>query len=440
MRKLKNILLLYFMIPIMDVVIGTKIFYYYRLIKKMNKWPAHKIKDWQNARFKEQINHFYTYSSYFRQIMQERNLTPDNFNTLDDIEKLPLINKVIIQRNYDNIIPSNIRKIRHKYASTGGSTGNPLQFLIDYDSWSYTTAIKIYSWQAIGYLYGDKYIALGSSSLFQVNKKSFKHIFYFFLKGGIPLNGMNLSEEKLKEYVGVLKSKKVRYIYGYASAIFLLAQYVNRNNIRLEIWGCFPTSEILTDTYREEIKKAFSCPILDGYGARDGGITAWEKQAGCFYVAHNAFAETVGNYPEKGGPLLVTDLLNKAFPFIRYEIGDEAILADSTDFCNYNGQVFSKILGRVSNIIHLENGRVITGPGFTILFKDLNVIAYRITQTAGKSLKLEIQPAQNYTSGEEKIILDTFHKHAGTDCEITLEYVEKFEVSPSGKRLFFINS
>jgi len=439
MRQIKNKFLLYFVLPIMDLIMGTRIFYYYRLIKKMNCWSVDKIQQWQNERFKELIAHFYENSSYFRQVLEEKDLTPADFTTLVDINKLPAINKDIIQKNYDRIVPVNIRQIRHKYASTGGSTGNPLRFLIDYNSWSYTTAIKIYFWQKIGYLYGDRYIALGSSSLFQTNKKSQKHTLYFFLKSGIPLNGMNMSDEKIIEYIEILRSKKVRYIYGYASAIYLLARFVNKNNIKLDIRGCFPTSEILADIYRIEIEKAFNCPVLDGYGARDGGITAWEIHRGCFHVAHNSYAETIQISTENSGQLLVTDLLNKAFPFIRYEIGDETVLANQSS-CSYNGQILTRILGRVSNVIRLENGRVITGPGFTILFKDLNVIAYRTSQINGKKIKLEIQPSDKYSKEEEKIILDTFHKHAGDDCEIELVYVDTFKISSSGKRMFFINA
>ncbi len=439
MRKIKNIFLLYLLIPVLDQVMGTRIFYYYRLITKMNKWSVVKIKDWQERKLRKIIKHFYKNSSYFRQEMENRGLIPDSIIHLEDIKKLPILTKQIIQDNWNTIVPKNIESIRYKRASTGGSTGNPLRFLISYDSWSYTTAAKIYSWQKTSYLYGDKYIALGSSSLFPVNKKSIKHKLYFILKSAVPLNGVNMSDEKIKEYVGIIKSKKIHYLYGYASSIYMIARYCNKNKVTLKIRGCFPTSEILTDTYRDEILSAFNCEIVDSYGARDGGITAFEIKEGHYHIGYNSYVESKQAQTNDGaGIVLVSDLLNKAFPFIRYEIGDEAVFNLHKNR-SYNGQVFAKILGRISMVIHLDNGRTLTGPGFTILFKDLNVIAYRTSLLHGKKILVEIQPGDNYSRREEDLILRTYRKHVGDDCEIDLKYVDKFSVTPNGKRLFFLN-
>jgi len=440
MRKIKNLILLYFIIPCVDLVLRTQIFYYYRLIKRMNSWSAKEIQEWQNDRVKELIKHFYDNTLFYKNLFDKNGLSISDINTVEDLIKIPAINKKIILENYEDLIPKNICDIKHRKASTGGSTGDPLRYLLDVRTWSYTTAIKIYSWQTTSYLYGDKYVALGSSSLFPTTKKSWKHIFYFFLRNGIPLNGMNLSDKKLAEYIEIIQRNKVNYVYGYASALYLLAKFINKNNIKHSIKGCFPTSEILTDSYRKEMELAFNGSVMDCYGARDGGITAYEITKGIYNVSYNSYAEIENCYIQDTGSLLVTDLLNFAFPFIRYQIGDEVEMPKNQLKSNYNGQVFTKILGRTSNIIKLDNGNVLTGPGFTILFRDLNVKAYQISKINGSEIKIKIQRGANYADAEEKLILETFKKHAGNDCVLEIEYIDEFEKNANGKLNYFINS
>ena len=421
----------------MDLVQDTSVTSALRMIREMNTWKRDEILSWQNKRLQELIGHFHAHCPYYRHLMEQSRVSPSDIESVNDLVKLPVITKEVLREHYNDIVPDNVHEYSYQKASTGGSTGEPLKFLIDNRSWSYTTAAKIYNWQTTSYRYGDSYASIGSSSLFPTNKRSWKHELYYFLRNGTPLNGMNLSDEVLANYVDLIRKKKIRYLYGYASSLYLLAKYVKKDGIELPIKGCFPTSEILPDNYRKTIEEAFDCFVMDTYGARDGGINAYEVESGCYYVGYNSYAE-VDDFDSNTGPLIVTDLLNYAFPFIRYSVGDEVEFATKNN-SSYNGQVFKRILGRETTIIRLDNGRVLTGPGFTILFKNLNVVAYRTIQTSGLSLKVEVQKGEGYTEQDENTILTTYKKHAGDECSIDLQYVDQFLPSSSGKRLFFVN-
>ena len=421
-----------------DKAMKTSIVKWYLLIKKMNKWDNLKVINWQNENLKKLIIHFYENTVYYKKLFDEYGINPYKIASIDDLKRIPPLTKKIILEHFDELIPKNIEKIPFKNAATGGSTGDPLKFNLDLNSWSYTTASNIYSFELKGLHYGDKYVALGSSSLFPVSEKSRLHNLYYWLRKKLPMNGMNMSDEVMEKQISYIIKNKIKYIYGYASAIYLLAKYVKTNNLQITLNACFPTSEILADGYRKQIEEAFHCIIMDGYGARDGGITADELTPGFYHVGYNSIAEVVDCYAKNTGKLLVTDLLNYAFPFIRYEIGDEVTLVpDNVKF--YNGQVISNVLGRESNVIHLENGHNLTGPGFTILFKDLNVIAYRIYKTGNLKIKIDIQPGGKFSKEEEKTIYETMKKHAGNNCEVFIEYFEKFDTEKSGKRNYFLN-
>lgn len=105
----------------------------------------------------------------------------------------------------------------------------------------------------------------------------------------------------------------------------------------------------------------------------------------------------------------------------------------------YNGQILKKVIGRMLDIIELENGRNLTGPGFTILFKDLHVIGYRIFKSAPMQITVEIVKTQSYDQNEERLIINTMHKHAGNNCNIIVKYSDPIVNRKNGKRLSFLN-
>lgn len=316
-----------------------------------------------------------------------------------------------------------------------------LQNCVQINSWNFINANYINHWDKTNYNYGDKYITLGSSSLFVNKKPSLQHKIYYYLKGKIGLNGINMSNEVCKNYLNFIKKKKINYIYGYASAIYILAKYALENNLNININACFPTSEILTELYRESIIKAFSCEIVNCYGAHDGGITAFEHKKGYFEVGYNTIIRLKEKDKNNTGSALLTDLFNYAMPLINYKLGDELqINEEKNNMFLYNGQIINKLLGRTSEIIKLENGRILTGPGFTILFKDISVEYYCIEKTSPNSIICWIIKLPEYNYIQENLIMHTLKKQVGKEIDIKIQETNKPFLNNSGKRQYFKDS
>ncbi|MCK4664767.1 MAG: phenylacetate--CoA ligase family protein [Bacteroidales bacterium] len=403
----------------------------------MQTWSKEDVFNWQNEKLHDLIHYAYNNTKYYKMIFDENRINPNDIKNIEDLKIIPTLTKKNVIDNYNRLIAKDISQIPHIMSSTGGSTGNPMKFLLDKSSWSFSKAHNIINWERTEYKYGDKYIALGSTSLFVNKSKSLKHELYYKLKNKIGLNGINMSNDICENYIELIKKKKIRYIYGYASAIYLLAKYVSENNFNIDISACFPTSEILTDLYRDTIEKAFNCQIINCYGANDGGITAFEVEKGFFEVGYNSII----NLKDKNntGSALLTDLLNYAMPLINYQLGDELqIDVEKNKTYSYNGQVINKVFGRISDVLRLENGVVLTGPGFTILFKDLPVEAYSIEKNGYNSLLCNIKKQTHYEKEHENLIISTLKKQAGKEAKISIKYLDEFELTKSGKKRYFI--
>lgn len=410
----------------------------YRKIKQMRRYDTEKILEWQDRNLKKIIAHAYDQTKYYRVLFDRIGITPKDISTQDDLRKLPILKKEDIRLNFDDLAPININSIPHKKSATGGSTGDPMSYLLDHRSWSFSNANTILNWERTGYHYGQGYIALGSTSLFVDKNMSLKHKFYYKLKNKHGLSGINMSDEVCKEYIDLIKKRKIHFLYGYASSIYLLAKYVLNKKINIDIHTCFPTSEILTERYRATINEAFRCEILDCYGAHDGGITAFGHQQGYFEVNYNCIVRLNNQSETNTGSALLTDLFNYAMPLINYQLGDDYEIDEvkNNDY-PFNGQVINKVIGRTSDLIYLENGNVLTGPGFTILFKDLPVEYYCIEKNGINSVKCSIKKLSEFSDIHETLVASTIKKYIGADAHLSISYTNDIQYSKSGKRLFF---
>lgn len=440
MSEIKEKLLLHVLLPISERVIGTNAHDWYHQINLMSNWSADHLSDWQNSKLKEFVKHAYSHTIYYKNLFDSLGLSPEDIQTAKDLKKLPVLNKAMVNAHYDELVPDNIQRFKYRKGKTGGTTGEPMLYLCDENTWGYVTAAKIFHWERSGYHYGDKFAAMGSSSLFSQKPTLVRRI-YDKLRNEYPMNAVNLTEELCQKYVETIKREHIHYLYGYAAALFTFTKYVKDKGVDLtQIKAVFSTSENLTDYYRRIMEETYRCKVMDCYGARDAGITAYESARGVYQVGYNVIAEVVDEIEPNTGSLLATNFLNYSFPLIRYQFGDEVELAPSVNEDEYNGQVIRRVMGRTSDVMRLGNGRNLTATGFAMIMKEFDVVAFDFKKLGDLNLLLRIQPVpEKYTKDQEDKIRETFVKYIGEECTLDIEYVEKFQPLKNGKRRYFYN-
>ena len=186
------------------------------------------------------------------------------------------------------------------------------------------------------------------------------------------------------------------------------------------------------------IEKTFNCRVMDCYGCRDAGITCYEVRPKKYHVSYNSIIEIVNPIQEGMGTIVSTNILNYAFPLLRYDFGD--MVQMDWDDAIYNGQVIAHVYGRTSDVLQLDNGHVLTSPGFTILMGKFDVVAYDIQKISGSEIKMQIQPVVGkWNAEQEKLLSDEMKRFVGDGCKFSIEYVDHFEPLKNGKRRYFMN-
>jgi len=112
-----------------------------------------------------------------------------------------------------------------------------------------------------------------------------------------------------------------------------------------------------------------------------------------------------GNDVKSGemGLITITDLYSKALPFIRYQIGDLAIVDES--FLNYtnNFRYFVSVEGRTNDIFELEDGSLIYSHLWFVYFRTESWIErFKVVQYDRKNIEIRLQCNNEYT--KEKLL------------------------------------
>jgi len=433
--------------PLGDVALGTSVIKYYHWLQKTQWWPPEQLRELQNTKLRALVKHAYENVPYYHRIFEERGLTAGDIQTEDDLSKLPILTKNDIRHNFNDMLAKDFKKWKPIPNSTGGSTGEPLQYYITKDVASITWAGAFRWWGWAGYKIGDKRIKFGGSSVVPNKPPNLFEITRSKLERNLPLSVLIMNDAKYDNYINIIYSYKPKFIYGYALSLYLLADYCKShkiNNIHFD--AVFSTAEVLLPNYRTAIENQFKCEVFDGYGSYDGGGQAGECQAhqGFHISVEKVILEILDENrqrlpPGKSGRIIVTDLHNYATPFVRYEVGDVGMLADKPCVCGRGLPILKSIEGRITDIIRLSNGITLSLHLITKLFKDCPVKQYQLIQVAKDELLVRVVKDINYSDWDTENIISILRYHMGNEIKIEIELCENIPVEHNSKYKFVIS-
>ena len=91
--------------------------------EEIERAPLEKIREIQNEKLLKQVRHVWDNVEYYRKKMQEKNLTPDDIQSLDDLHKLPFLTKADLKAAYPYGLLACDLKDCVRIHSTSGTTG-----------------------------------------------------------------------------------------------------------------------------------------------------------------------------------------------------------------------------------------------------------------------------------------------------------------------------
>jgi len=440
--------------PLMEAIRGNHIRSYISELKKTEHMSAADLHSFQLSKLQKLLLHSVenvpAYQGFSHLIPQ---IDEDPFKAL---KLFPLLTKQAFRNNADSYKTVG-KEVKDVIVNrTGGSTGEPVRFLLDRYSVEHYEAARWrgLSWWGIGI--GDRSVMVWGSPLELDQNKLWKYkLKEKYLKNRIVIPAYDLDPGSVPAYIDMIDRFKPKYIYGYASSLFTLAKLIIANGRYLKNAPCavVSTAETLHDHQRLTIEKAFNCRTVNEYGARDGGILAYECPNGSMHISsENVFIEPIGlprrasenekvGGADSSGLIAITDLNNYIMPRLRYILGDIGILSAMDGIpsklcgCGVSLPILKGIEGREDDMFLTKDNSYVHGHYFNHIARNLKSIRqFQIIQHDRDNITLRIAGNNGNTADLKEI--DTFQKAIVDkmgDVNLTLDYVDKIKTADSGK-------
>ncbi|CAM3879485.1 phenylacetate--CoA ligase family protein [Rheinheimera salexigens] len=401
----------------------------------------------QAAKLQSFMHSVYQNVPYYRQLMQQQSLTAANFSQANDLSKLPFLTKQLISAHFSELTATNAKDL--KRFNTGGSSGQPLIFLLGNERVSHDVAEKWRATRWWGVDIGDKEIVAWGSPI-ELNAQDKVRIWRDKLFRSTLIPAFDMTEQKLLGFLATIRQIKPKMLFGYPSVYHLLAKTAQQHNIDMSDLGIkviFVTSERLYPYQRELISEVFAAPVANGYGGRDAGFIAHECPQGSMHLSYEdiivEIIDSDGQVLANGesGEIVITHLATSEFPFIRYRTGDIGTLSTKSCPCGRGLPILEAIEGRSTDFVVASDGTLMHGLSLIYILRDIpGIEAFKIEQQSVALTDVKIVwPQGQLPDSVINAVNAGFQARLGQDVQINVQQVQYIAAEKSGKFRYVIS-
>jgi phenylacetate-CoA ligase len=332
--------------------------------------PREKLRKLQLQKLKKQIEYLNTNSPYYRTLFKQNKIKPEDFKSLDDLKRVPFLDKYTISASQEKHPPFGeflCVKERDivKYFRTSGTTFRPRNFAYTYDDWwngSVEEMCRIkYS---IGVRKEDRaFIAFPYSTFITLWTAHYacEKIGCMIIPGG---------GTSTKERLKLMQDMKVTHLcatptYAYRLASVCEEEGIDIRSIPLKIINTGGEPLAAVPGSRKRLEEIWQAKVYDEYGASEGLSPVGGEcveQNGLHAVEDFLIIEILDDNgeqvaPGERGELVITNLISKSMPLLRFKTGDIVTYTDEPCPCG-RSTIRLKVLGRVDDMILIKGTNV----------------------------------------------------------------------------------
>jgi len=357
-----------------------------------------------------------------------------------DLATLPLLDKASIRANAQALASTRAGTLFA--CATGGSSGEPLRFYLGRERRSHDIAAKWRATRWWGVDVGDPEIVVWGSPIELGTQDGLRWMRDWMMRSEL-MPAFELTERRMAECLARIQEKRPEMLFGYPSALSMLARQALQRGWRLESAGvkvAFVTAERLYDNQRELISRAFGCAVANGYGARDAGFVAHECPAGGMHImAEDVIVEVVDSSGRplpagRSGEIVITHLASGEYPFIRYRTGDIGVLDEGACACGRGLPMLREIEGRSTDFVVAEDGTVMHGLALIYVLREQEGVAqFRIIQESRSLTRVELVRGEGFGEHTVRRIRQGLSARLGEGVTIEISTQPFLQAEPSGK-------
>lgn len=377
--------------------------YYQQEIETM---PVEDLKKLQSEKLVKQVKHVYENVPYYRNLMDEKGVKPDDIHGIEDLHKLPFLTKGDLREAYPYGLLAKPLNECVRIQSTSGTTGKRVVAFYtqhDVDLWEDCCA------RAIVAAGGDKddvcQVAYG----------------YGLFTGGAGLHGgshkvgcltLPMSSGNTERQIQFMTDLNATILCCTPSYAAYLGESLTERGytpdtipLKAGIFGAEPWTEEM----RQNIQNTLGIKAYDIYGLTEtsgpGVAFECEEQTGMHINEDHFLAEIID--PETGevlpegskGELVFTALDKEAFPLLRYRTRDICVLTRKPCSCGRTHIKMCKPMGRSDDMLIIRGVNVFPSQIETVLLNEgyqpnYQIVLDRVNNTDTFEVNVELNADQ----------------------------------------------
>ena len=412
---------------------------YWRLLTTWHRLKTFQYKEmkhlkmFQFNKFKKLIHHAHKRIPMYRELYDSHSFEPQEVQSYDDIEKVPIITREFIQsfplrkRVDARVFEKNIMKAR-----TSGSTGEPMEMWMDRTESLIITLKVLRYFREWGYLPHYNTIRLWGGSK---AKTSFIQKFGLLRVKDIEIVGR--SEAATDD---ILKNK-CHVLYASRSSLEAFADELDKRKVEFKPRIVVSTGEMLMKEHRDRFRKIFGCDTLNHYASEELGTIAWE----CPDHRHNLHMDmetaminfrdvSVRSNGGKMGSIILTNLESFVMPFIRYDQGDQILMPENDRCpCGRTLPILGQVFGRNEDVLDFNGRKYYWNFFYNIIENFIYIKKYKIIQTKEGNIVFRIQLLQDEEETRKKCISDFTSAFKHHFSPVNIRFVDDFPLKPNRK-------
>lgn len=393
------------------------------------------------------VAHAYEASPYYAKLYRKLPVSSNSSLRLTD---LPPVTKHSLMAEFDDVVtdPALTRRAVEEFLaeperlggallgcyavwSSSGTTGKPGYFVQDPDAlavydaleWQRFRGVQSASDLARQLIAGDRYAMVAATGGHFAGISTVERMRRSMPWLASALKGFSLLQP-VEQLVAQLNEFRPTLLASYPTAAQMLADEQQAGRLQLRLREVWAGGETLAKQTRAQLQRAFGCSVRNSYGASEFLPIAWECPYRRLHLNQDwVILEPIDRHgrPVAAGTcshsVLLTNLANRIFPLIRYDLGDAVTMIDTPCACGSRFPVMT-VEGRADEALVFPlpgggNATVVPLALTTVMEDDARVHDFQVTQTAPRKLQVRLGGDERGSAPEVRRALGNYFDALG---------------------------
>ncbi len=432
--------------PAWDLYEGSVRLRTLRALRRSQWFDAARLEEMRAAALRELLAHAARTSPFHARRLAAAGIDPEGVRGISDLAGLPLLTKDDVREHLDDLLSTAYRREHLTPAKTGGSTGVALRVYCDRRGIERRAAAALRADEWSGWRLGQPIAAVWGNP--QAPRGWRGRLRRLLKERVFFLDTMRIDDAAIERFAADWRRWRPGLLFGHAHSVCILAEAIAAKGLELPPpRGIVTSSMMLLRPERQTIERTFGVPVTNRYGCEEVSLIACEceRHDGLHVNAEHVCVEVLRDdgapcAPGEDGRIVVTELVNRGLPMLRYEVGDRGALAAGACGCGRAAPRLAAVTGRTADFLRAQDGARVAGVSLieNTLTRLPGIKQMQLVQEQPLALRVNLVPAAGYDAATAAALAAILRGALGDGFAIDIVETTRIPPEASGKYRFSI--